>query len=180
MEGALLLIIGGLVGACATGFVQDRWRRIWERETDAHRRAAVRSEEAADALLPLLDQIRTALPAGASWDSDLDDELLDNLATELNRLAVKLGEASARARVEDIALSITHTNAIANMMGVFPGKVGWRCHKAGRNVVAHVLGGEALETESVVDDYRAAIEEYYTMQADAEDASRRSAGSPDD
>jgi hypothetical protein len=177
------LVVGAVVGAIGTlasGFVQDRWRRNWERETEGQRRAAVRAEEAADELLSLLDEITTALPPWASWSTHLDDERLDELSAELNRLAVKLGDSSARARVEDIARSITRTYAIANIMGHRPGKVGWRCHNAGRNVVAHVLSGEALEVDSVVDEYRAAMDEYDELQDEARQAWSPSAESRDD
>jgi hypothetical protein len=182
---AFLVVLGIVVGALATlvtGFLQDMWRRGWERETDSQRRIALRSEQAASDLLPVLDDIEAALAPHTRWDSDTDDELLAKYSGQITRLAVQVGAPAARSRLEDIASAITHTLAIAKYQGDRPSQVGRNCWRAGRNVASHILGGEALEARNIVDDYRAAIEQdqddYEQMMAEVQRDAKQPPGDP--
>src|SRR6266496_1727617 len=111
---ALLLVIGAVLGLAATlttSFVQDAWRRRWERETDTQRRAAVRSEEAAKELLPILDEVQAVLEPHTAWrqgpdDEGPDDEAVGELRKRIERLAVQVGDATVRGRLESIAWAI--------------------------------------------------------------------------
>jgi hypothetical protein len=96
-------------------------------------------------------------------------------------LAVQVGDAAVRRRIEDIALAIVLRTAIAKMMGHFPSRIGRECRRAGRNALGHVLGGEELEPHTVVDEYREAIEEDQALyeEAMADDKERRSRNEPD-
>jgi hypothetical protein len=177
---AFLLALGVLLGAVATlvtGFVQDLWRRKWERETESQRRVELRSEEAARELLPLFDEVKDALAPHTRYDSDTDDETLAKLSGRIRRLAVQVGDPATRARLEDIALAMTHTLAIMKFQGDVPSKVGRNCWSAGRNVAGHILGGEVLAPKSVIDDYKAAIEEDQALYEEMMDDERRARAS---
>jgi hypothetical protein len=187
VKDALLLVIGaalGLVATLTTSFVQDAWRRRWERETETHRRAAVRSEEAAKALIPILNEVRVVLEPHTAWRRGPDDEgpdiqTVSALRNQIETLAVQVGDVTVRGRLETIAWVITSTTTLANW-GHFPDEIGRNCWSAGRNAVGYVLGGEDLEPDSIVDVYRRVLEEDGVLYTEAMRDDHGSHDNPDE
>lgn len=165
--------LGGLFGL-ALGLLSEAIRRRWAKADDRQRRVDLRTEQAADSMLEVLDQLADLVSADAddSWSEER------RLGAEMDRLAVRLGNGEIRRRFEAISDALGRTNAIAHTVGDRPQQIAWKVRQIGRNAIGHVLSAEPLGDAAVLGAYREGIEEYDGWQAEAE-SSRRAVNDPD-
>lgn len=172
LDAALLAVSAVVVGAVLTfifGMVQEGRRRRWarvdaeeaeerSRQAERQRRIEERAEEAANLLLGLFDSLAERLRPIRTHDADIPE--VDDVTSEIRRLAVQLGDPEVRRRVEGVARATDRNLTIRNWEGDLPAVVMVKLHPIARNALGRVLSGEALGDATQLDHYLSAVDEY--------------------
>jgi hypothetical protein len=154
MNFAVGIIVGSAVGLLFN-LLQEMVRRRWTKSDEREHRASVRREQAADEVLDVLDDLTELVRD----DNPFRADEIPGLVAKMERLALRVGDADARKRLEAIASSFNGTTAIGSLVGDRPGRIAFNCRELGRNAVSHLLSGEPLVDATVLDDYLGAIKE---------------------
>ena len=137
----------GLLGAS----LQRRWSRADAREAaevaarhEEQRRRAERAEAVGEALLGVLDEIRSACKGCYTHGDYPSAEAIEPPLAVLNRESYKLVDKTVRERMFGIANIIDRGSALDEWGGVTPSQASYKLCGIGRETLAAMLAGEPL------------------------------------
>jgi hypothetical protein len=139
------------------------------------RRVEERSEEAATAIAPLLDRLRSLFDQSDAQEGPADEEL-DDLLLAIRKDGIAITDPEIRRRLDILVECAQDPLAVRNYTGQRPRQVIWRATSEAREALGQLIRQEtitadkaSLETyKSALEEDRQLMEEQYEVQRELE------------